>query len=74
MSNQTVSVVIPSYNHHRYVIQAIESVLTQTWPQVDLIVIDDGSSDGSADLIQKFWDERGPSLICAVRIAGSSRL
>lgn len=59
MPNQTVSVVIPSYNHHRYVIQAIESVLAQTWPQVDLIVIDDGSSDGSAELIQKFWEQRG---------------
>lgn len=59
MSNQTVSVVIPSYNHHRFVIQAIESVLAQTWPQVDLIVIDDGSSDGSAEMIQTFWEERG---------------
>ncbi|TRO82736.1 glycosyltransferase family 2 protein [Desulfuromonas acetexigens] len=59
MSNQTVSVVIPSYNHHRYVLQAIESVLAQTWSQVDLIVIDDGSSDGSAELIQTFWEERG---------------
>lgn len=59
MPKQTVSVVIPSYNHHRYVIQAIESVLAQTWSQVDLIVIDDGSSDGSAELIQTFWEERG---------------
>lgn len=59
MPKQTVSVVIPSYNHHRYVILAIESVLAQTWPQVDLIVIDDGSSDGSAELIQTFWEQRG---------------
>lgn len=59
MPNQTVSVIIPSYNHHRYVLQAIESVLAQTWPQVDLIVIDDGSSDGSGELIRKFWEDRG---------------
>lgn len=59
MSNNTVSVIIPSYNHQRYVLQAIESVLAQTWPEIDLIVIDDGSNDGSAELIRKFWEERG---------------
>jgi alpha-1,3-rhamnosyltransferase len=54
-----VSVVIPSYNHRQYVAQAIESVLDQSWPHVDLIVIDDGSKDGSPEVIQKLLDERG---------------
>lgn len=54
-----VSVVIPSYNHRDYVIQAIESVLDQSWPQVDLIVIDDGSKDCSPEAIQKLLDRRG---------------
>lgn len=54
-----VSVVIPSYNHCNYVIQAIESVFDQTWPQVDLIVIDDGSRDDSPEEIQKLLDRRG---------------
>jgi len=58
VNNVTISVIIPSYNHRRYVIQAIQSVLSQTWPNVDLIVIDDGSTDGSAELIQTFWQER----------------
>jgi alpha-1,3-rhamnosyltransferase len=54
-----VSVVIPSYNHRQYVVQAIESVLDQNWPQIDLIVIDDGSRDGSPEAIQKLLDARG---------------
>ncbi len=54
-----VSVVIPSYNHKSYVIQAIESVLDQSWPNIDLIVIDDGSRDGSPEHIQELLDQRG---------------
>lgn len=54
-----VSVIIPSYNHHQYVAQAIESVLDQSWPHVDLIVIDDGSNDGSRKIIRDLHQRRG---------------
>ena len=54
-----VSVVIPSYNHKDYVLQTIESVLSQSWPNIDLIVIDDGSRDGSPEVIRKFHEVRG---------------
>lgn len=54
-----VSVVIPSYNHRQYVAQAIESVLDQTWPHIDLIVIDDGSKDDSPELIRELHERRG---------------
>ncbi|MDP1679445.1 MAG: glycosyltransferase [Candidatus Nitrotoga sp.] len=40
-----VSVVLPAFNHERYVAQAIASVLGQTYPHIELIVIDDGSTD-----------------------------
>jgi len=46
-----VSVIMPSYNHRQFVLQAIDSVLDQDWPEIDLLVIDDGSPDGSAELI-----------------------
>src|SRR5690606_31969772 len=46
-----VTVAIPSYNHKNYVGQAIRSVLSQTHSDVELIVIDDGSRDGSAEVI-----------------------
>lgn len=54
-----VSVILPSYNHQQYVIRAIESVLEQDWPEIDLLVIDDGSPDGSAELIADHHRTRG---------------
>ena len=55
MSRQPrVTVVIPSYNHARYVATAIESVLAQTYENVELIVADDGSSDGSHAVINTY--------------------
>lgn len=54
-----VSVIIPSYNHRRYVAQAIQSVLEQSWPHIDLVVIDDGSRDGSCQVIQELHNRLG---------------
>ena len=54
-----ITVVIPSYNHCAYIVQAIESVLNQSWQYVDLIVIDDGSTDGSPEIIQDLYTKRG---------------
>jgi glycosyltransferase involved in cell wall biosynthesis/SAM-dependent methyltransferase len=54
------SVVIPSYNHAHYVTNAIRSVLEQDYPTLELIVVDDGSSDGSQAMIrQALADDRG---------------
>ena len=47
-----VSVIIPSYSHAPYIGQAIRSVLEQDWPDMDLIVIDDGSRDNSPQIIK----------------------
>ncbi len=54
-----VSVVIPSYNHARYVGKAIESVLSQTYPNIELIVVDDGSKDDSREVIKNLADRHG---------------
>lgn len=53
-----VSVVIPSYNHSRYIRKAVESVLGQTHADVELIVIDDGSKDDSPDYLRSIVDPR----------------
>ncbi len=50
----TVSVVIPAYNSSRYLRQAIRSVLDQTHRVLEVIVVDDGSSDNSATLASRF--------------------
>ncbi len=53
----TVSAVIPVYNGARYVGQAISSVLAQTRPPVECLVIDDGSTDATAEVVGGFSDE-----------------
>jgi glycosyltransferase involved in cell wall biosynthesis len=60
-----VSILIPCYNAERWIAQAIESALAQTWKDKEVIVVDDGSSDGSLAEIQRFagrihW-ETGPN-------------
>ncbi|MBD0395800.1 MAG: glycosyltransferase, partial [Microcoleus sp. C1-bin4] len=40
-----VSVIIPVYNGDRYIVQAVESALSQTFSDLEIIVVDDGSSD-----------------------------
>jgi len=49
-----VSVVIPVYNCEQYLAEAIESVLVQTYWPIEIIVVDDGSTDSSADVAQRF--------------------
>lgn len=57
-----LAVVIPCYNHERYIAQGLESVLGQTRPPQRIIVIDDGSRDNSVEVIRAF-SHRGVELI-----------
>jgi glycosyltransferase involved in cell wall biosynthesis len=56
--NPTISVVLNCYNHERYVGEAIESVLAQTFRNFELILIDNGSTDDSRRVMQSFDDDR----------------
>ena len=49
-----VTVIIPSYNHAQYIQTAIESVFAQTYSNIELIVNDDGSVDGTHDVLEKY--------------------
>lgn len=58
-----LSVVIPSYNHEKFIGKAIDSVLKQTYKNLELIIIDDGSKDSSVDIIKSYKDDR-LTLVC----------
>ncbi|MEX0713590.1 MAG: glycosyltransferase [Pirellulales bacterium] len=51
MSRPRISVLMPVYNAERYVAQAVESILTQSYPNFELIIIDDGSTDSSPAIL-----------------------
>jgi glycosyltransferase involved in cell wall biosynthesis len=54
--NPRASVVIPTYNHGRYVADAIQSVLNQTSGSCEIIVVDDGSQDNTRQVVSQFGD------------------
>ncbi len=53
-----VSVIMPVYNGEKYLAQAIQSVLSQTYQQFELLVVNDGSTDGTEQTVQQFTDPR----------------
>jgi glycosyltransferase involved in cell wall biosynthesis len=70
------SIIIPCYNNEQYVGEAIESALGQTYEPMEVIVIDDGSTDGSLDTIRSFdeqitWRTGGNKGACHARNWGA---
>lgn len=58
MSEPLISVILPAYNHERYVGAAIEGVLNQTFTDWELVIVDDGSTDRTAEVIKGYKDPR----------------
>src|SRR5690242_14976762 len=54
----SVSVIIPTYNRARFVGEAVASALAQTLPPLEVIVVDDGSTDDTADVVARLNDPR----------------
>jgi teichuronic acid biosynthesis glycosyltransferase TuaG len=57
MDKALISVVMPAYNAEKHIAESITSVINQTWPNWELIIIDDGSTDQTAAVVQPFLSD-----------------
>ena len=78
MDNCKISVIIPVYNGEKYINKAIDSVLNQTFRPFEIIVIDDGSTDGTEDALSQYGDKikvykQKNQGVCRARNAGLQR-
>lgn len=68
-----VTIVIPAYNAARFVLQAIDSVLAQTHRAIEVVVVDDGSTDGTAEVVRRVTDPRVHLIRTANSGVGAAR-
>jgi glycosyltransferase involved in cell wall biosynthesis len=52
-----VSVIVPVYNHEKYIAECVESVLNQTYRDFEVVVVDDGSTDRTSEILKRFKDK-----------------
>lgn len=67
-----VSVIIPNYNHARFLPQRIESVLSQTLSDIEVILLDDASTDNSRDVMSRYLDDPRLRLLVNERNSGTT--
>lgn len=66
MSSELITVIIPTFNREHYLADAIESVINQTYSNWELIIVDDGSADNTAGLVNEFI-EKHPNIRFLIR-------
>lgn len=66
-----VSIVFTSYNHKDYLTQALDSLISQTYPNLEIIIIDDCSTDGSQEILKKYSEYPNITLILQTENSGS---
>lgn len=72
MVKKLVSVVIPSYNRETTIKRAVDSVLCQTYSDIEVIVVDDGSTDNTVRIVKKYQDKR-VRIICQKERGGANK-
>ena len=58
MEKGLVSIITPCYNGAKYISETIDSVIAQTYPKWEMIIVDDGSKDNSTEIVRGYTDER----------------
>ena len=54
MQASSISVIIPNYNHSRYIVGQLDALAAQTLPPLEVIVVDDASTDDSVEVVERF--------------------
>ena len=72
MEKGLVSIITPCYNGAKYIGETIESVMNQTYPKWEMIIIDDGSSDNSVSVVQKYMEKESRIRLLQQANAGSA--
>jgi glycosyltransferase involved in cell wall biosynthesis len=73
MSDPLISIVLCCYNGQRFIKQQIDSLLNQTYPNIEIIISDDGSTDGTVQILQEFRSEQRIQLFFQSTNLGSSQ-
>ena len=71
LSQPLVSIVFTSYNHKEYLRQALDSLLNQTYPNTEIIIIDDCSTDGSQEILKEYKHFENINLKLQTQNSGS---
>lgn len=74
MKKPKISVLIPSYNHEPYIKQCIDSVLNQTFEDIEILIGDDCSTDNSKEIINSYTDPRIKKFFYSANCGGSENL
>ena len=65
-----VSVIIPVFNTEKYIEDCIFSVINQNYSRLEIIIVNDGSTDGSRSIIQKYMEVRNTAVNITVKKMG----
>lgn len=66
-----VSIIFTSYNHSEFLKQALDALVNQTYPNIEIIIIDDCSTDGSQDILKNYRDFKNINLVLQEKNSGS---
>ena len=72
MQHPKVSVIVPSYNHARYLDERLESILSQTYNDLEILILDDASTDTSHQILTRFYNEPRVRILVNSTNSGSA--